>query len=221
MSASPLYTFDDGIKIYSQIGLRFYDLLIMGAVTRYVWNCPSSVFVEFYREHVTANHADIGVGTGFCLDRCDFPESNSRLALIDLKLNCLEFAARRLARFHPEQYLWNASASPLVNVPAFESIGLGGILHCLPGDMNEKGRVFDALKSLSKRGTKIFGYTLVNDDVRATLRRRATFRLFHRAQIINCERDHAGALKRELATRFPQHSVRLHGCFAFFTALVP
>jgi hypothetical protein len=212
------YTRDDGIKVYSQIGLRLYDSLIMGAVTRHVWNCPSSVFVAYYRTHATANHADIGVGTGYCLDHCGLVAGESRLALLDLQPNCLEYAGRRLARYRPEKYLWNAG-EPLPRIRPFDSIGLGGILHCLPGDMREKGLVFDALASISTHGTTIFGYTLVNDAIGRTFRRRAVFRQFHRMQVINCKHDSVGNLEQTLAARFADYSIEQVGCFAFFNAV--
>jgi len=212
------YTRDDGIKVYSKLGLCLYDALIMGAVTRYIWNCPADAFVAFYREHITANHADVGVGTGYCLDRCGLDPA-SRLALIDLQPNCLDHAGRRLARFQPEMYVWDAGTS-LPNLPPFDSIGLGGILHCLPGDTLQKGLVLDALKPIAAHGATLFGYTLVNDAIPQRLRRRFVFRQFHRLQIINCEHDSANSLEHLLATRFDDYCIEQIGCFAFFKAVV-
>ena len=219
-AASLAYTRDDGIKIYSKIGLHFYDTLIMGAVTRHVWNCPSDVFVAYYRDHVTANHADIGVGTGYCLDHCGLVAGESRLALIDLQPNCLAFAALRLARYRPETYLRDVG-EPLSGMQPFDSIGLGGILHCLSGDMQRKGLVFDSLRPITTAGTIIFGYTLVNDAIQQRARRRAVFRLFHRLQVINCKQDSVGTLEQALALRFDDYSIKQVGCFAFFRAVVP
>jgi hypothetical protein len=217
MPATKPYSREDGIKAYSKLGLRVYDPLIMGAVTRYVWECPSDVFVEFYRRHVTANHADIGVGTGYVLDRCGLIPA-TRLALVDLQPNCLEYAARRLKRYQPEQYLWEAGF-PLPNIAPFDSIGLGGILHCLPGDMRQKGKVFDALKSICSPGATFFGYTLVNDAIQASSRRRFVYRHFHRMQVVNFEHDNLCDLTEQLSQRCDDYSVELVGCFAFFTAV--
>jgi hypothetical protein len=223
MTATALYTPDDGIKIYSSLGLRVYDALIMGSVTRYVWNCPSDVFVRFYRAHASDNHADIGVGTGYCLDRCGFVAGRTRLALIDLQPNCLSFAARRLARYSPEQYVWNASEprrDSFMGVRPFDSIALGGILHCLPGDMRQKGRVFDTLRTLCTPDATIFGYTLVNDAIAQRLRRRFVYRLFHRMQVVNFAYDSVGGLEQELSARYDDYRIDVVGCFAFFRATV-
>lgn len=220
MSAPTPYTRADGIKAYSKVGLRLYDPLIMCAVTRYVWGCPPEEFVACYRKHVTDNHADIGVGTGLCLDRCGLIPGGCRIALLDLQPNCLEYAARRLSRYQPEQYVWNAG-EPLSAIAPFDSIGLGGILHCLPGEMRQKGTVFDAVASICNQDATIFGYTLVNDAVPQRLRRRFVFRQFHRLRVINCARDSVRSLHQVLASRFSDYSIEQVGCFAFFTAIVP
>jgi hypothetical protein len=223
MTIATLYTPDDGIKIYSTLGLKVYDALIMGAVTRYVWNCPSNVFVAYYRSHVSGNHADVGVGTGFVLDRCGLAPGDTRLALIDLQQNCLDYAANRLARFSPERYVWDASEAnrrSLSGIQPFDSIGLGGILHCLPGDMRQKARVFDALRVVCNDRATIFGYSLVNDAIRHRLRRRLVHRLFQQLQVVNFADDSACALERELAQRYEHYELEVIGCFAFFRATV-
>ncbi len=40
-------------------------------------------FLTLYDQYVSANHLDIGVGTGYFLDHCRFPAANPRLALMD------------------------------------------------------------------------------------------------------------------------------------------
>src|SRR5262245_3541151 len=100
MSATVSMTSDDSIKAYTPLGLLLYDPLIVGVLARYVWECPAEAFVAHYRKHVSSNHADVGVGTGYCLDECGFAVPNPRLALIDLQAHCLEYTARRLARYH-------------------------------------------------------------------------------------------------------------------------
>lgn len=215
-----IYSADDGIKVYSALGLGVYDALIMGAVTRYVWNCPSDVFVGHYRQNVRRNHADIGVGTGYCLDRCGLAPGRTRLALIDLQPNCLDFAARRLARYRPEKHVWDAcnpDRYPLDGIERFDSVALGGILHCLPGDMAQKARVFDALRAICNPGATVFGYTLVNDAIARRRSRRLVCRLFHRLGVVNFGGDSRAALERELSARFADYELELVGCFAFFT----
>lgn len=213
----PPYAVSDGIKAYTRLGLRLYDRLIVGLLARHVWQCPAETFIAAYRKHLRANHADVGVGTGYCLDRCGFDVPAPRLALIDLQPNCLDFTARRLARYRPETYLRDAR-QPLLGIPAFDSVALGGILHCLPGDMREKAAVFDALRPICNPGATIFGFTLVNDAVAASHCRRLAWRALNGLRVVNCRDDTAAGLRHELAARFRDCTVENIGCFAFFSA---
>jgi hypothetical protein len=214
------YTHDDGIKAYSKWGLPFYDALIVCGLAPRVWSCPPEAFLNHYDQHVTANHADVGVGTGFFLDRCEFRTALPRLALIDLQANCLAHTARRLARYRPETYIRDA-CQPIHGIRPFDSIALGGILHCLPGDMRSKGRVFDHVLGIARPNARIFGYTLVNDAIPDRLSRRLAWRLLHELRVINCVNDSARDLISVLSSRFTSYRVELIGCFAFFEVTAP
>jgi len=212
----------DSIKAYTPAGLRLYDALVMGVLARHVWGCEPCRLVDHYREHLTLNHADVGVGTGYCLDRCGFESASPRLALIDLQPNCLRHAARRLARYRPQCHVRDA-LHPLhgIDGPAFDSIALGGVLHCLAGDFDAKGSVFDSLAPLAVGGTKIFGYTLVADGVQRRTRSRLVHGLLNRARIVDNARDRVADLRAALAARFVECRVELIGCMALFSAVVP
>ena len=212
----------DSIKAYSKLGLRAYDPLIMCGLLRHVWGCEPSDLVDHYREHLTSHHADVGVGTGYCLDRCGFDVPRPRLALIDLNPNCLAHTARRLARYRPVTYVRDV-LRPLHDIPEapFDSIALGGILHCLRGDLREKSRVFDHLAPLARPGTKIFGYTLVTDDVPLRMRRRLAHLLLNRLRVVDNTRDFTADLRDELDSRFIDCHVEPIGCMALFSAIVP
>jgi Methyltransferase domain len=212
----------DSIKAYTKLGLRVYDRLVMYLLLKHVWGCNPGDLVNHYREHVTFNHADIGVGTGYCLDRCGFDSPDPRLVLIDLQSNCLEFTARRLARYRPRTYVRDVlrPIRDIADAP-FDSIALGGVIHCLAGDLNQKSRVFDTLSMLAKSGTKIFGYSLVSDDVPRRARSRAVHRLLNWLRVVDNANDRLSDLKHELSTRFVDCRVRPIGCMALFSAVVP
>jgi hypothetical protein len=210
----------DSIRIYTRANLRLYDAVVMGVLARHVWGCPADRFVEHYRRHITSNHADIGVGTGYCLDRCGFATPDPRLVLIDLQLNCLEYAARRLARYRP-QILRRDVLQPMPKLSRrFDSVALGGVLHCLPGGMRDKGRVFDSLQSLMHPGSKLFGYSLVIDPARRRLRGEVVLDLLNNLRVIDNSGDRASDLARELSSRFAQSSVEQVGYLAFFSAVM-
>ena len=70
-----------GQAVYTKPLLASYDLLVLGLSNRMIWRCPTKHLLALYDRSVTSNHLDVGVGTGFFLDRCRFPTERPRLAL--------------------------------------------------------------------------------------------------------------------------------------------
>ncbi len=214
-------TTHDGARIYHPLLLSFYDMLVMRVLTPYVWRCPSPHFSNLYREYMSRNHADIGVGTGFVLNQCHYLPGQVRIALFDLQRNCLRHTARRLARFNPETYQCDAMQPIETNAGRFDSIALGGILHCIPGDLTEKGAVFDSIKPLMHAHTTVFGYTILNQGVVKTALSRLVYFMLRKLRVINGDRDSAGQLDKELRKRFKAVDVKVIGCVALFVASLP
>jgi hypothetical protein len=207
----------DSIKAYSPLGLHLYDPLIMNGLAPFIWDCPSARLVDHYREHLTPNHADVGVGTGYCLARAGV--TLKRLALVDLQPHCLEYTARRLARFRPECHVRNV-LHPVGSLgPAFDSVGLNGVLHCLPGTLRDKARVFDHLAPLMRPGTTIFGCTLVSDPVPLRRRRRAVHALLNAWRVVANRDDRIADLRAALEARYVDCRIHIEGCFALFSAI--
>ena len=73
-----------GQAIYTKRILSTYDIIVLGISNSYVWRCPSVRIEEHYNKHVSSNHLDVGVGTGYFLARCNFPSQTPRVALMDL-----------------------------------------------------------------------------------------------------------------------------------------
>ena len=102
-----------GQAVYDKRTLAIYDLLVLGLSNRWIWRCPTPIQLDHYNENLSANHLDVGVGTGYFLDQCRFPVDAPRVALMDLNRNSLEFSARRLARYKPQIYVaQRAGADP-------------------------------------------------------------------------------------------------------------
>lgn len=214
-------TTQDGVRIYGALLLPFYDFLIMKVLSPYVWRCPTHHYVDLYRNFMSRNHADIGVGTGYVLDRCEFKPGEARIALFDLQQNCLDYTAKRLARFHPEVYQCDAMEPIRVAAKRFDSIALGGVLHCVPGNMEKKGAVFDAIKPLMHSGANMFGYTILNHGIQKSLVSRITYFILQRLRVINGLDDSASQLSLELKKRFKFTKVKVIGCVALFAAHSP
>jgi len=116
-----------GQAVYTKQTLAVYDFVVLGISNRFLWKCPTRRLEEHYNKHVTANHLDVGVGTGYFLDRCRFPSPTPRIALMDLNTDSLEFASQRMnlnvkAPYILTQRLFEALAARKGSVIIFRQI---------------------------------------------------------------------------------------------------
>ncbi len=216
MTSTALKGLHDSTRAYTRPALKIYDALIMGLLARGVWGCPPQRFIDLYYALVSTNHAEIGVGTGYCLDRCR--ADIDRLALIDMNTNCLDHARERLKRFAPTTHVRNALDPIDIGEDPFDSVALGGVLHCLPGSMQDKGRVFDNLRPILAKHGVVFGYTLVSDAGSLAPAAVVARALLNRVRFVNNYSDTSDGLRRELEKRYDEHDVTRIGAFAFFIA---
>jgi SAM-dependent methyltransferase len=205
-----------GQAAFSKPVLALYDWFVLGLTCNLVWRCSTSRTLELYRRHLSANHLEVGVGTGFFLDRAVFPVRAPRVALLDLNLNCLERTARRIARYAPEAHRADLLA-PLHLAARFDSIGLNYVLHCLPGAFPEKGRVFAYLKALLNPGGTLFGATLLSGGVPRSLLARASMAFYNRVGVFSNARDDLAGLELALRTQLAEVRVEVVGCVALFS----
>jgi ubiquinone/menaquinone biosynthesis C-methylase UbiE len=210
-----------GQAIYSPITLALYDLVVLTLSNPLVWRCPTDRILQLYNQQVSDNHLDVGVGTGWYLDRCRFPNAAARVGLLDLNPNPLAAASRRIARYRPERY--QADVLKPLTVPAapFRSIALTYLLHCLPGDISEKAVVFDNLAPLLATGGVVFGATLLSIGVERSAAARALMRAYNRKGVFSNAVDSASALQAALDQRFLSVRIDIIGCAALFVARDP
>lgn len=210
-----------GQAIYSPLTLAFYDLVVLTLSNPLVWRCPTGRILGLYDRHAAASHLDVGVGTGWYLDRCRFPVPSPRIGLLDLNASSLAAAARRIARYRPEQY--RADVLKPIAIPAapFDSIALTYLLHCLPGDITGKAVAFDHLMPLLAPGGVMFGATLLSEGVERSAVARALMGTYNRKGVFSNARDSAAALEAALKQRFRSVAIDLVGCAALFVAKDP
>lgn len=209
-----------GQAIYTPRLLSAYDFLVLGLSNRLVWKCPSARIEQLYNRHVTSNHLDVGVGTGYFLDRCRFPTPAPRVALMDLNPNTLAFCAARLARYEPEVYRRNVLDPIALEASKFDSVGVNYLLHCLPGSMDSKAAVFDHLRALMNPDAVVFGATLLHDGVSPSWLAKRLMAAYNRKGIFSNRNDSLECLKRALTRRFRSFSLDLVGCAALFSARI-
>lgn len=207
-----------GAAVYSRTVLAAYDWFVLGFSNRVLWRCPTVEIAALYDRHLSANHLDVGVGSGYFLDRCKFPSAEPRLALMDLNATALEHCARRVARYRPLTVRHNVLTPLPRSGPRFDSIALGYLLHCLPGALPDKAVVFDHLAAVLAPGGVIFGSTLLQGDAPRSWPARRLMDVYNRKGIFSNREDDARGLRAALEQRFDDVQLQLHGCAALFAA---
>jgi len=210
-----------GARLYSRPLLAVYDLIVYRFNLPLLWRCPVGRVRDLYDTHVTDNHLDIGVGTGYFLDRCRFPGPRPRIALLDLNPNSLRHTAHRIERHRPEQHLQDVLEPFCHSLAPVDSVGLSLTLHCLPGTMAEKAVAFDHIRAVMRPGAVFFGVAVLGDGVTAHgVARMAMWRMNAWGFFSN-EEDSPSSLERELRARFVDVEVEIVGCAALFSARTP
>lgn len=207
-----------GQAVYTKRSLRLYDLVVLGLTNRLVWKCPTPGLLAHYNKHITANHLDVGVGTGYFLERCRFPSDAPRIALLDINRSSLEFAAARIAQRTPEKYLRNVLEPLSIDAANFDSVGVNYLLHCLPGTIDAKTVILDHLKAHMNPGAVLFGSTLLQGGVSRGWAARRLMAFYNRKGIFSNRDDHLQGLEQALTQRFPHVSIQITGCAALFSA---
>ena len=206
-----------GAAAYTPSTLALYDLFVLGFSNSFVWQCPSRKILDFYNEHVSARHLDIGVGTGYFLDKCRFPSSAPTLALFDLNPYSLATAAKRVRRYAPTSHRGNVLSPIDIGLSGFDSIGLNYLLHCLPGTLDYKSRlVFEHVTPLLKNGGVAFGSTILADGAHQTFLAKRLMTFYNAKKIFSNLSDRRQDLEASLHTHFAEHTLRIEGCVALF-----
>jgi hypothetical protein len=218
---SPVITQDAvrrGAAVYSRPVLAVYDTFVLRFTNTFVWKCPSSHILEFYNENVSDKHLDVGVGTGYFLDRCRFPSAAPQIALMDLNDNSLQKTAKRLRRYAPRSYRRNVLDPIEIGDSGFGSVGLNFLLHCLPGNMLSKRVAFENLKPLLPSGGILFGTTILGAGVRRSWLAELYMRIFNARGVFSNYDDRRADLEEGLSKTFSRYEVTTRGCIGFFRA---
>ena len=207
-----------GAAVYTPLALALYDLAVLGLSNSFVWQCASHVLLDFYNEHISDKHLDIGVGTGYFLDRCRFPSTAPTIALFDLNPHSLAKSAKRLRRYSPSCYMGNALQRIDIGMSGFGSISLNYLLHCLPGNLASKSIVFEHVKPLLRDGGVIFGSTILGEGVWHNPLAKQLMKIYNAKGIFSNLSDRQSDLDAGLKAHFDQHTIHIVGCVALFNA---
>lgn len=205
-------------KYFNKVTLFFYDFILYGFISKYAWGCPTKTLDAHYASHITANHLDVGVGTGYLLNRVSFPSATPRLALMDLSLSCLTKTLTRLARYKPESYGQNVLEPITMNIKKFDSIGINSVMHCIPGSFKEKGIAFRHLKALLNDNGLLFGTTVLSKGVTQNWLSKIFVKFFNRLGVFINNDDSLIDLTEALRKYFQQVDITVVGSTAIFSA---
>ncbi len=208
-----------GQAVYTPFMLSVYDLVVLGFSNRLIWRCPTHHLIELYDENVGTKHLDVGVGTGFFLDKCRFDTPTPEITLLDLNQNALRNAAQRISRYNSVRCHANVLEPLDLGAIQFESVGLNYLFHCLPGPISVKAdTVFSNLAPFLAPGAHIFGSTIVAEGVTHNRVAQRLLASYNRRSIFSNQTDTVSDLESVLARSFHKHKVMTRGSVAIFTA---
>ncbi|WP_322047244.1 class I SAM-dependent methyltransferase [Paraburkholderia sp. J67] len=211
-----------GSAVYGSLVLKLYDAWVLGISNQLAWRCGTrQVLLPFYRRHVSANHLEVGVGSGFYPAHAGF-HAGQQVTLLDLNEHSLAATARRLGHTQVTQQVGDVM-QPLTMLEGrqFDSIALFYLLHCLPGTMSEKACAFAQLKAHLAPDGVLFGATVLGDEAGHNLFGRALQREYNRKGIFDNQRDTRQSLHAALSLHFNEVSVEQKGVVALFVARAP
>jgi SAM-dependent methyltransferase len=218
--STAVHSAEAGAAIYNRWILSIYDVGVIRVSNRFAWRCPSPLMLDFYNRHVTANHLDVGVGTGYFPDHCRFPSATPRIALMDLNPNSLRVTAARLRRYNPSTHVANILEPIQWDAPKFDSIGLNYVLHCLPGDLPSKSAALAHLAGLLNPGGVLFGSTILGQGIQPNFLARRLIKVYNAKGIFSNTGDHLDDLNAILRQTLREVQTKVVGCVAFFEGKV-
>ena len=205
-----------GAAVYSNFVLAFYDVEVLMFEIPVIFKCPLCKIKDFFNAHITDKHLDVGVGTGYFLDKGKFPVQNPTIHLMDLNENSLQKTSRRIKRYNPKSHICNVLELIKEKMPTFNSISAMNFLHCLPGTMIDKEAVINNLKPFLSNSGVFFGVTILGENVNAGPLYRFTNSIYNKKAIFSNLNDNCTDLEKILKNNFREYSVEVKGSVALF-----
>ncbi len=220
MSATQTATeVESGQAVYTPLVLALYDVFVLRFSCRYAWRCPRAQMLDLYNRQVGARHLDVGVGTGFFLDSCEWPVAQPELTLLDLNRHSLDAAAKRTRRYRPRVVQASALDPIELGASQFDSVAMNFLLHCLPGSAEQKAAtVARNVRPYLAPGGVVFGSTILGRGVRHNLLGRTLMRAYNKKGIFSNLEDDAAGLERGLTTALADVRIDVQGTVALFSA---
>ena len=197
-----------------------YDWFVLGISSTYIWRASiAKVQLPFFKERVSSNHLDIGVGTGYHLAHAGFP-ADARVTLCDLNPNSLAMARSRIPHLKTQIFEHDV-LKPLPTKEKYGSISMMYLLHCLPGPPERKAAVFGHLKRNVQQEGVLFGSTVLGRGVVHNWAGRYLMRAYNEIGAFGNVDDSAEVFLKELKAHFEDVDAKIEGTVLLFTARRP
>ncbi|MCL1125324.1 class I SAM-dependent methyltransferase [Shewanella surugensis] len=207
-----------GQAVYTRKMLLIYNLWVLGFSNACLWRCPTAFLRAEFHKKVSLNHLDVGVGTGYYLEKC-LTHTARRVGLLDVNPVSLSTAAAKIRAFHPEIYKGNVLAPLSLDCDKFDSISMNYLLHCLPGNIVTKSVVFWHLNEYLKEGGVLFGSTILGQGTYPGFFATKLMNFYNSKGIFDNLSDDLTSLETVLNETFTQVKVEMRGCVAIFSAV--
>ena len=199
---------------FNRFLLNLYDFVVYRIVSKFIWRMPETRLIEHYKKHLSDNHLEVGVGTGYLLDKTK--DNIKQLSLMDLSEPCLMKTAKRLKSFNPSVYRQNILDKPQLD-NKFDSISVNYVMHCVTGDFKQKGIAFNHLKSLLNEDGVLFGTTVLKTPNSSFLAKFA-MHVLNSIGLFNNQNDRIDELHASLQHYFKHVDIKTVSSVAIFLA---
>ncbi|QUM77056.1 class I SAM-dependent methyltransferase [Moritella sp. 24] len=205
-----------GQAVYSKNILSIYDIWVLGISNHLLWKCPTRRISQQFIDLTSDNHLDVGVGTGYYLKKHLSPTTR-RIALVDLNENSLASTSKAIEHFNPEVYSRNVFEPLDLNCEKFDTVSINYLLHCLPGEMSEKGIAFSRVKDVMNDGGTVFGSTILGKGTPQSGLAKKLMAFYNEKGIFTNVNDDVNALSVALEASFTDVKIDIVGCVALFS----
>lgn len=210
-----------GAAVYSPVTLKLYDFVVLNFSNRFTWKCSTdTVLLPFFQQHLGPRHLDVGVGTGYYLEKTKF-QADQKLALLDLNPDSLKAAAARAGRTCDLYSGDIMQPHPLPEGCVFDSISLFYLYHCLPGTMAEKAAGIANLSPYLAPGGTIYGATILGESAGHNALGRKLINIYNAKGVFGNRHDTLEGITAALQQHFQQVDIRQQGKVALFVVRQP
>lgn len=204
---------------YRGVNLRLYDLFVLHFTSPRAWGCTADELSQMYRRHLSHDHAEVGVGSGYFLSnhgRTDW----TQVSLIDPNPATLQYVSRRLTTPAVNRHVADILDATTLPQQRYKSVGANYVLHCLDATGDSKRTAIANLARLTADDGTLFGATVLGDAEHNRLGQ-VLMRICNATGAFNNTTDDEASLRQHLSAHFHTVHVERRRAVAMFTATGP